>query len=772
VCRSIAAHSHRKPQKAGYESYSCGCSAPWRCSSFSPGADIVPQQDQIVRSDNPVTVEDIGYTVSVGDTAHYASDISLDAPPQLVSKQPSATQSTDAPDQMFCRSRKLDGYNWLSSAARGTTTQIPITVEHVRSLDKIMRYTDFRYMSYKSLDVTITPPTSSMYRGLLGVTWVPSSSPVDKDLTPTGLSSLATTYIDAASTDSIKVSIPWWTPFPKYVSSSIADAGRLVIWVVSPLTNDQAPTVTTSALLQIETNFVDGKLLDPCALGQTVPEVVARVTTAPIAGAFFRASAPRSVAREAKEKAEKGTVSTVLDSVSSIASYATALPIVGPFAGGVSCIAKAASSVFDWFGLSKPPNLTTPQYVLPRSSVGQINIEGVSSVECLSGRNLPMVSTDPHLVNSTQDGCNLMTFAQRPTLIQVAKTETQVTLPKRIVRIPVQPFYGWKAGARAQPSNMAFAAKCFRNWRGEIAYKIIIPGNAYTRCRLAICYALIDDAGVFSEANRFMYVEVNGTKTIEFTVPMTHYALYLPSPNGDVGTNPTNNGYITIYQLTDNTGIDPVTAPVPTELCIFAACTANTQFAGICDPTYERPCYKNITGATGIFGFEESVKVDKILADDDIYSIRELLHRYQNAATWQALTGTQTAPHNLPLLYSNRVKYFLWAFRYFRGSRQFRFVSRAATASTVSIHHVNGVDSEPVLWNPSQSPIFEILTPFLEHTAFDSTGGGANYTSQQTSLFVRCEGVDTAQNVSYRVDCSFADDLSLGSPVAPPFLET
>lgn len=332
----------------------------------------------------------------------------LAAPVAPLHAQTRVEQPLLTPNAMMERTRKLTTYVWNTTYPAFHYVAMPIANELFLSLTSIVDVNEFLHFSFDAIKVRFTPVSNRFFRGALGLTYFPGQLPSTANFNPTRLSSLPTAIFDASSTAAQEVSLPWTTPLPKLRLNQIThELGHLVVWVLSPLAQDTAPGVNTTITLCMEANFVNPQLHDPVA-SSPLPAAASRVLRTPPPGGFAGLQMPRkrsqtSVASESEAKAEKGTISSTLDTISTIASAASVVPVVGTFASGLSVVASAASSVFDWFGLSKPTNITIPYYANTGPVPFSNCLHGVVTGDSFSAELLPYVANEPHYVNSYTD---------------------------------------------------------------------------------------------------------------------------------------------------------------------------------------------------------------------------------------------------------------------------------------------------------------------------------------------------------------------------------
>lgn len=703
----------------------------------------------------------------LGDVTSYAGNDStpITAPPR--STIPAAIQPSDAPDALMQRVRRLANFTWSSTAAPFTFTAFYPGTELLKSLTMTtLNVTNFAHFGYRAVNLRFTHNATKFFRGILGVTFVPG--PYNKNnafaYTPTALSSLPTAYIDAASMTAVDYSYPWTSIRAKDDFASLnAGLGHVILWVVDPLVCETAPGISSSIQVSIEASFVDGFLSDPCAGFSTPPIPPARVTNVQGSGAFVYAQGPgKGVAREAENKAEKGTISSALDTTSKIAGMCAPIPVVGGFAAGLSVVTKAASSVFDFFGLSKPQNLGLPMYTLANPIPYKLATSGVTNADVLSADQLPYVATEPSYVCSTRDECNLDLFRSRPSLITVGKTTTLVGgTPALVASIPVLPAYGWAASGNYQPSNIGVLGSAFHNWSGDVAFKFVVPANQLVRTRLAIMYSLTKQI-TFSEENRYMFIEIEGTTVIDGVIPWTRRepAVAIPKIEAPYTSAPFANGYVSIFQMSDIVADTPAVTPSPLSVLVFAAGTTNTNFAILRSLT-TRGLSKGAAYPQGFLGLTSSIKIDGLLAEANIRSIREILHRPWVFSVGNIVLAKTTHTPN----YAN---FWITMFRFLRGSMTITLESTGDAPDVVQIENPSVDDSSAYLsWYPSTQRIFKFTIPFA--SAQGAVDTGAFYGPETIGRFTT-EMMGANPNYWLRMSCSFNDDLSLGVQCPPRFI--
>lgn len=689
----------------------------------------------------------------------YATPAALTSPPLAVSTQPLLEQPLLSPSDMLLRTRRLPNVSWSTSDASFSTQAICVPNELFLSHTTVTNMSTFKHFSYSEIKLRLTPVANKYFRGALGLTFWPGPLKSGSDMNPVRISSLPTAIYDASSTEAIEVSLPWTLPLPKVALSSVNEVcGFILMWVISPLVQDTAPGVTTKVVFNLEATFVDPALHDPIPVSNLPLPVIRPVAFVPT-GIFAGLQMPKrskTVNVEAEQKAEKGTISSTLDSVAAISSAASVIPVVGTFASGLSVVASAASSVFDWFGLSKPSNITIPTFVNTGSLPYANCLSGVTTGDVFAAEAIPYVSNEPSLVNSYTDELNMETMRLTPSLVATGTiTDTGVEVLSK--SIAVNPGYGWYSSPNFYPSNLDFGSRAFRLWRGDISYKIIFSSSALATCRVAITHSLTKLA-TFSEAVRFMYVDITGTTVVDGTIPWCLQDPYATAPTrffDSITSSP--NGYLQIWQILPLTGDGTGATLAPLTYSVWASAPATFQTAALLPVSV---AFVDTPMPQGFLGFESSLTLTKIAYDDDVHSFRELAKR----PYWTYVPVTFAA-NRATLSLSNYLsthplfKHLMRRFRFYRGSLIISL--RGFTALTdPSVIVMDGDRACSYLWNFERSPECTVTLPYARVNGFTDTGALYSLNEDRKLAFRTLVTTDAAAGVWMSVN--FADDMSFG----------
>lgn len=716
------------------------------------------------RSEPNVTPVDTSVAVHSGDIASYASQDALSAPSTYVPTQIAAVQPLLSGSELLERTRRLNSFPWSSSHAQFSCLAVPVANELVHSLSTVARMTLYQHLSYDSIKLRVTPVSNRYFRGALASTFWPGPLLAANSMHPTRLSSIPTTIYDASSCQAFELDIPWTLPLSKIKLSSVdGNFGFVIFWVLSPLVQDTAADITTSITFNLEATFVNPRLHDPVE-NSPLPGVINRPARFTASGTFVGLQMPRkrrTVQQEADAKAEKGTVSSTLDSVAAIADAASVIPVIGTFASGLSVVASAASTVFDWFGMSKPTNITIPYHVntgnLPFSNC----LSGVTSADVFAASTTPYVSNEPHLVNSYTDELNLSTIRLTPSLI-ASGTITSTDENRLALTIPVQPYYGWRDGTFYAPSNIDFGTRAFEKWRGDISYKIVFPSSALATCRLAITHSLTK-LTTFTEQVRHTYVDVQGTTVADVTIPWLQPQPYISSYAYFDNAVRAANGYVQVWQILPLTGDGSAATPPPITFFVFAS-AGNTFSTATLRPVSE--AFMNQAPAQGLLGFESTTQIGNLVADDNVQSFRELVQRpvwvYQS---WPIAGGRATIDLKA-LLNTNLMRALNNRYRFYRGSVVVSM--RLPKSSEPNFLVMDSSRACSYLWTVERSPEVTIILPYSTTQAFDDTGAVYPNTETRKIVVRPNNGVDV--NFECWIAVHFTDDFAMGRSLGCSYL--
>lgn len=702
------------------------------------------------------------------DVTHFTSPTVTESPPAPALGMPFRSQPTDAPVEIFSRSRKMPLLTFSSSDAHGYSKSLDIGTALLASIKDVVNFQNWIGVKYDYIGVTITPQTTAFWRGLLGVTSLPFNiaQAGASDLTPSMLSTMPTTYIDCSVNDAVTILFPWNSP-QSFIPFEVVGAHHsIVVWVAAPVTCDSAPGVSVSSHFKIDAQFVNPTFHIPNhGSARTFPTATWTTHAVPTGYSQMWAQGRRPP-EEAAAKSEKGVVTRALEATAGIASVASDVGIMPTFTGLAAGVFNAAASFADNLGFDKPISVCAPQYVIDRPTQGFATFSGLSTTDVLSSSHEPYVGTDPELLASTVDMTSLDYLKSMPSLVGKTVLPHNVTTPTHIRSISVGPQHAWVStdNKKVMYSNLARVARCFNNWRGSIGYRIMVPANVYTKCVLAITHSLTPET-TFNEDAPLCYLDVAQSKTVDFVIPWIQNTPYLPvQADGGAGSvYKSSNGYINIFCLLANQGTTPGTNPKDLDLLIWQIGSSDTQLTTYLNPFFPGSKLTNtFNSPQGLFGYVGDVKLSGVVAEDDIQSLREIVHRpsFHHSATLVA--NTAYAVPKLSLLGSrNHWALLMSKFMYARGGVKYTLVSRGApTNGTVEIMASDPTKGEDALtlWDRTRSLVYEIFVPFTDYLGYIELQNWHNQIEHSfRGFWLRSDVASTIH-----VYASLCDDLSVG----------
>lgn len=636
----------------------------------------------------------------------------------------------------------------------------------------------YKYISYRSIGVRLTVNTTAMYKGLLGAHFVPGDILSTHWRNSQGLSQFQSVYIDASSSEVIEMELPWVFTYPKIESTYVGrPSGFLCLYPHLPLRSDSLVGTDVSVTVTIEAWLIEPKLHDQVGTGGFSLPIDAAQNDAVIAFPRIVCQGPGKVVhspveQEAAKKSEKGALTTVAETVRDVSAVLTPIPLVGTIAAGINVVASAAASIFSWFGLSKPPAVATPQYMLSRNSHYANTFHGVEMSQPLSTNVQPLVASDPLLVAEKADVLSLYDMARSPTIISSFTTLTTAVYGTKLFQIPVNPmefFAGF--GTQRFGSHLGYAASFFTAWTGDLNYKFVFASTKFQTFRLAIVWT--PSAPVtYSQDFRQEKYDITGTSSIDMIVPWISKSPYraMRVPNNADTDLAMSNGFLSVWCLApivNNTS----SVPAAIDCLVYSAGGVSLKFA-----RYRSPCLSGLTTTTalysptlaqGAFGATTSAVQQGIIDEDNVVSLRECAKRRSYVMTDDlSVPGLKTFYNGTS---SFNLAYILRKYRYFRGAFIISYLS-VGTNNCFTLGREAGGN-----WELAQIPIQttdngqgSLTIPYQNPEGATGTGSCFGDPSSLTQLFL--SKVGASANGDLRFFIHMTDDLTTGFKLVSPIL--
>lgn len=249
-----------------------------------------------------------------------------------------------------------------------------------------------------------------------------------------------------------------------------------------------------------------------------------------------------------------GPVEKISSNAAKVASAISQVPIIGPYADAAVRPLTALSSVASWFGFSYPTMITAPERVKNEPFQNSSNTIGHDTGQRLTLDPKQGLSVDPETTGTSVDEMAISHIVGVDSLLDVFDWKSSDgQMASSIWMCPVNPMAskrflqtpGPPAVYDVAPTALAFAAKPFYYWRGEITYRFEIVCSQFHRGTLAVIFepnisqnVVIDT--VLDLNKQFMKkIDLQSTRDFEVTVAWAFprpWARVLPtSLLGDVG---------------------------------------------------------------------------------------------------------------------------------------------------------------------------------------------------------------------------------------------
>jgi hypothetical protein len=379
-------------------------------------------------------------------------------------------------------------------------------------------------------------------QGKLLVVACPYDSILEPDLASTGkgLASLtsfpAATIIDLARQHTGEITIPF-TSFSEYWNlQSLNDLNsiRVRFIVIAPIISGTA-VATELISYTVQVQAVDADVAGPS------------LYSVPVTAVASQNEIPRELHIAGEPQAKSmGPVTTVLDTIATVAEYSSKIPTLEVFARPISWIFGGFAAIADHFGWSRPPNVDKANLMVNRGTHGMANAIGVdnSQVLAMSPDNQLTVPNDHY--PTEHDEMSIGYLCARPSYY-TSFVYGRAAVPGDVIfQDIVSPYTHLISGAPPasfSPTPMEFAARFFRNWRGDIIYTFDFTKTAMHNGKVLIGYAPNNATltnGLLS-AQHLLYtqqVDISTTSIVKFRVNYMSQAVWEYSAGSTPTTGP------------------------------------------------------------------------------------------------------------------------------------------------------------------------------------------------------------------------------------------
>lgn len=306
--------------------------------------------------------------------------------------------------------------------------------------------------------------------------------------------------LDAGTGNSGELCIPFVSYYTHWnLPEDLGNLGNLQIAVLNPL---QSGTCN----LTIFARFTDVHLEVPTAKPSSLSTSLSLDHAIRTAIQRYGARAVRSRVRNIRAQVDEGTakdsrgvISTILGTVSSMSSLGTSLPVIGKYLAPISWATGAASQVAQYFGLSKPINLTQQHRLTQLPAYGYTNADGSDTSLCLSASCENSIGHRSDVFGTTMDDMDIAYVAGHSCYLTQFVWDAANPVGTIVGDVNVTPGVAQESTATGDDiydsTLLGYISSMFRYWRGSIKFKIQVAKTAYHSGRLRVSFVPLGGAG-------------------------------------------------------------------------------------------------------------------------------------------------------------------------------------------------------------------------------------------------------------------------------------
>lgn len=388
-------------------------------------------------------------------------------------------------------------------------------------------------------------------------------------------------FIDAGHAPTVEFEIPFISKQIAYDFKDPLQWAAVTLYVFNPLNGNSG---SDTADIAVYVSAVDPVLAVP------TPNDVAIV---PLAHS------------EAQSASTSGSISTPLKTISQVGGVVAGLGL-GPISevgAAVAWISEIGAKAAQAFGYSKPPNEETIAPMVQQPARNLTNYNGVDNSIPLGYEAKNSVAIDNTLFGSGADEMDINYVCSRLSFIE-SFTWSESDVAGTVLRsFPVTPgFCGAQTTTTVTPTLLAYVAHMFRNWRGDMIYKLSFVANAFYSGRIGFAF-LSGHTSVTSpisvttiEAAPKIICDIRNSTDCVLSVPWTINRPYLRVRLASRTSTGTNFTYTTLTNLNNSAGlvvvyvvnplVMPATVPNSVQMNLFAAGGSNMEFMNPTCPFY------------------------------------------------------------------------------------------------------------------------------------------------------------------------------------------
>lgn len=559
--------------------------------------------------------------------------------------------------------------------------------------------------------------------------------------------------LDASSGNSGELTIPYVSYFTHYdLVKSLGDLGTVRIVVLNPLQSGSATVSVfarfTNISLEIPTGLPNS--LSPPALG-LFDKISALLKSGHLKEKDLEKVLPVAQVGEAENKARSGVLSSTLNSIGNFSSMLSSTPIIGKYLTPISWIAKASSQVAAYFGLSKPTNLKSPDFLINVPGHSFTTSDGVDNSIVLGSSCENEIGTRSDLFGSDVDEMDISFIVAHESYLTSFSWSDANTSGVLLSAINVSPGICSAMGVPSavfKPTAPAFIASMFQYWRGSLKFKIQVTKTAYHSGRLRVAFipgcslpipGTIDYNQGYSEI-----VDLRTSDEIVLTIPFVSNTIWKPSELisfSQTGSLPSSIGVLSITVLNQLRHPDTVAGTLQCNIWISGGDDLQFSVPDFREymPALIPPPTMPVAQVLGQFqdvGFNTSMgvtndmfasrKVSPIEASalsigEHVQNLRSLTRRFGLVADDQLAASSGKAfkyqtnyfgpsvTYGQPIsfIHLSPLDYISWLYRFSRGGTRFKVIIRDSvnigTLRALNIPGKSGVPSSPIQVNQLNS---------------------------------------------------------------------
>jgi hypothetical protein len=238
-----------------------------------------------------------------------------------------------------------------------------------------------------------------------------------------------------------------------------------------------------------------------------------------------------AIVTESKDERMTGPVERLATSLATISRALGAVPGIAALAKASTYTLEGIAGLAAWFGWSRPPIVSDPQYMKNRPFCNSSHGIGAETVERICLDPLQELTVDPRVVGIDVDE---MAISHLTSIESYFYTFTW-SVSSDILAVPIfaclvnpnicTTYYTLlEAQTFFQPTALAFAAAPFIYWRGDIKFRFEIVCSMFHRGKLAFFYepnpyhAALISTDISTNKNFLKIIDIQETQSIEFCV--------------------------------------------------------------------------------------------------------------------------------------------------------------------------------------------------------------------------------------------------------------